>query len=133
MDEFGLKVKSKLEEYGYSILNINPTTAKDEYCIMTDNMMVFTNGFDQSLTISFNCKTEPEEAARSMMVLYEVKEVRTVFISESYYLDQRNKKYVMGEKAKKMAMKEITDMALRELAQEQIFAHILTTQKCHEC
>jgi hypothetical protein len=133
MDEFGDLVKAKLEEYGYIIYNINPTSANDEYCIMTDNMMVFTNGIEKSITVSFECKLDPEVTAQNMMVLNEVEETRTFYISESYYLDVKNKNYVMGEEAKKMATKELTDLALREMAKEQVYAHILTTQKCHEC
>jgi hypothetical protein len=133
MDEFGDLVKSKLEEYGYIIYHINPTTAKDEFCIMTDDMMVFSNGSEKSITISFNCKLEPEVVAHNMMVLNEIKETKIVYITESYYLDVQNKKYITGKEAKKMAMKEITDEALREITKQQIYSHILATQKCHEC
>lgn len=133
MDEFGKKVKAKLEQYGYIIYNINTTSATDEYCIMTDGMMIFSNGIEKSLTISFDCKSLPEDVARNMMVLNEVSETRAVYISESYYLDKKNKNYIMGEKAKKMAIKEMTDLALREMAKDQIYSHILATQKCHEC
>lgn len=133
MDDFGEKVKNKLEEYGFIIYNTNATSATDEYCIMTDGMMVFSNGVEKSLTISFHCRLAPEIVAHNMMILNEIKEVRIVYISETHFLDKENKKYVMGDEAKKMAAAEITAEAMREIAQTQLYNHILTTQKCHEC
>jgi hypothetical protein len=133
MDEFVVSVKKKLEEYGYNIYNVAYTSTKNEHCIMTDGMMIFANGDENSITISFKCNLEPETVAHNMMVLNEILETRIVYISESYYLDKKNKKYVMGEEAKKLAIKEITDLALREMAKDQIYSHILATQKCHEC
>lgn len=133
MDSFGEKVKSKLEEYGYIIYNTNSTSAKDEYCIMTDGMMVFTNGVEKSLTISFQCRLDPEIVAHNMMILNEIKAVKIVYISESHFLDKKKKQYVMGDEAKKLAAEEITAEALKEIAELQLYNHILTTQKCFEC
>lgn len=133
MDDFGEKVKKKLEEYGFIIYNINHTSAEDEYCIMTDGMMVFSNGIEQSITISFECRLPPETVAHNMMVFNEIKEIRIVYISESYYLDKKNKKYIMGEEAKRMVANDVTHEALREITKQQLYNHILATQKCHEC
>jgi len=133
MDSLGEKVKQKLHEYGYKIYNIHPTKNKDEYQFMTDKMIVFSNGSDMTITISFDSRLTPEKVAQSMMILNELKELKGVYITESYYLDKEHKVYEIGEKAEKLAIKELTDMALREMAKDQIYSHILATQKCHEC
>jgi len=133
MDEFGKLVKNKLEEYGYVIYNVRTTRPDIEFCIMSDNMMVFTDGKEKSITVSFRCNLEPEKVAQVMMVLNEIKQMTILYISESYYFDKNNKKYVVGKEAKMLVAKEITDVALREFTREQIYSHILATQKCHEC
>jgi hypothetical protein len=133
MDDFCSMVIDKLKEYGYEIYNISPTSNEKEICIMTESMMIFVNDNDKSITISFEYTLDPEKVAQNMMILNEVQEVKLVYIAESYIFDPEQKKYIVGQKAKEVANKIETDKILREYTKDQVYSHILATQKCHEC
>jgi len=133
MDDFCSMVIDKLKEYGYEIYNISPTSNEKEICIMTESMMVFVNDNDESITISFEYTLDPEKVAQNMMILNEVQEVKIVYIAESYIFDPEQKKYIIGQKAKEIANKIATEKMLREYTKDQVYSHILATQKCHEC
>jgi hypothetical protein len=100
---------------------------------MTESMMIFVNDNDKSITISFEYTLDPEKVAQNMMILNEVQEVKLVYIAESYIFDPEQKKYIVGQKAKEVANKIETDKILREYTKDQVYSHILATQKCHEC
>lgn len=133
MDDFCSMVIDKLKEYGYQIYNVSPTSNEKEICIMTESMMLFVNDNDESITISFEYTLDPEKVAQNMMILNEVQEVKLVYIAESYIFDPEQKKYTVGQKAKEVANKIATDEMLRQYTKDQVYSHILATQKCHEC
>lgn len=133
MPEFCKLIEDKLAEYNYEIYNVSQTSNEYEYCIMSESMMIFTNEGDQSITISFQCNLMPENVAERMMVLNEVQELKAVYVTESYYFDEGTKKYILGKEARKLITEKILHETLREITQEQVYSHILATQKCHEC
>lgn len=133
MDKLCKLVKEKLTEYGYEIYNLSETSHKKEFCLMTESMMIFINEEDQSLTISFECSLEPEKVGQSIMILNEIYSVRLIYISESYIFDEVNKKYIVGDDAKELAINKTKNEMLRQITQEQLYCNMLLTNKCHEC
>ena len=133
MDVFCKSVKNKLEEYNYIIYDTFQMKRKHEYRFMTEHMILFADGKEQSLSVSFQVASAPDIVAQDVMILNEINEVKAFYVTESYYFDRKNKKYVTGNKAKEMLMQDIADQAARKLAEQQLYNHILTTQKCHEC
>jgi hypothetical protein len=133
MEDFCSVVKNKLDEYGYEIYHVAETKNEDEICIMTESMMLFVNDKDKSITISFEYTLEPENVARNMMVLNEVDDIEFVYVSESFVFDPETKKYVVGNEAKKIAYKRAQVKIMKEFTKDQVYSHILATQRCHEC
>lgn len=133
MNDFCSLVKKKLDEYGYEIYHINKTPNQQEICIMTESMMVFVNENDNSITLSFEYTLDPEKVAQNMMIINEVEEINIVYISESYIFDPKQKKYIVGPEAKELAHKLATENFMRDFTTNQLYSHILATQKCHEC
>ena len=133
MEGFCDLVQDKLKEYGYEIYHIAKTSNEKEICIMTESMMVFVNDKENSITLSFEYTLDPEKVAQNMMIVNEVEEIEYVYISESYIFDPEQKKYIVGKEAKEIAQKLATDRVMKEFTKDQIFSHILATQKCHEC
>jgi hypothetical protein len=133
MDGFCETVKDKLEEYDYNLYDVSKMKRKREYRFMTDHMIIYADGKDNSLTVSFQVDSSPEIVAHDVMILNEIKGLNIVYVSESYYFDRKNKKYVTGKEANEMLLQEIANQAAIKIAKEQLYSHILTTQKCHEC
>lgn len=136
-DSFCQSVKKQLLKYTYEIYDVYPTSNVGEFCIMTNSMMIFTNEENKSITISFECMLEPQIAGRNMIILNECKEINCIYVTESYIFDSSSKSYVVGDDAKKTADKIIYDKCynqiIKEITKDQIYSHILATQKCHEC
>jgi len=133
MDRMCKLVKDKLTEYGYQIYNLSKTSNEKEFCLMTESMMIFINEEDQSLTLSFECSLEPEKVGQSIMILNEIYSVKLIYISESYIFDEDNKKYIVGDDAKKLSVMKTKNEVLRKITEEQLYCNMLLTHKCHEC
>ena len=133
MDDFCGLIRDKLNEYGYEIYHIAETRNEKETCIMTESMMVFVNEKDHSITLSFEYTLDPEKVAQNMMIINEVEDIELVYISESYIFDPEQKKYIVGNEAKEIANRIATQNFMRSYTRDQVYSHILATQKCHEC
>lgn len=133
MEDFCGQVKNKLDEYGYDIYHISETSNDNEICIMTESMMVFVDDKEKSITLSFEYTLEPEKVAQNMMILNEIEDIEYVYVSESFVFDPKTKKYVVGNEAKKIAYERAQAKIMREFTKDQVYSHILATQRCHEC
>jgi hypothetical protein len=133
MSDFCKAVEHKLNEYGYEIYKTFETSNDKEFCIMTDDIMIFVDENEKSISLSFECTSKPVEVAQSIMMLNEINEIDYIYITESYIFDHSCKEYVVGEEAEEVADKMIQAKILNDYAKDQLFSHILATQKCHEC
>ena len=84
------KVKSKLYEYGIEIYSEYPMEDK-EYCIQTEKMMVFLNEKTASICIGFMADIKPEESSNYLLILSELKTIKSIDVTESYAFDEDNK------------------------------------------
>jgi len=133
MSDFCGVVEHKLNEYGYEIYQTFETSNDKEFCIMTDDIMIFVDENEKSLSLSFECTSKPVDVAQSIMLLNEIEEIDYIYITESYIFDRNCKNYVVGEEAEKVADELMQNKILSAYTRDQLYAHILATQKCHEC
>jgi len=133
MDSICDLLKTKLNEYGYKIYQLNETSDKNQFCLMTESMMIFIDEKERSLTLSFEYTLEPEKVGQNIMIINEIDQVKFIYISESYMFDDLNKRYVVGSKAKELVFKLRKNLILREITEQQLYRNVLMTHKCHEC
>jgi len=126
-------VKNKLEQYGYEVSQLRQTSNFKEFCIMSNSMIIFVNEEDKSLTLSFECNLEPQKVGQRMTILNDIKEINSVFITESHMFDSINKNYTIGKEAKELDLKMKIYMLMKEITEQQVYREVLMTQKCHEC
>lgn len=133
MSNFCGVVEKKLNEYGYEIYQTFETSNDKEFCIMTDDIMIFVDENEKSLSLSFECTSKPVDVAQSIMMLNEIDKIDHIYIIESYIFNHSCKEYVVGEEAEKIADKLMQAKILNAYTRDQLYSHILATHKCHEC
>ena len=131
-----LKVKidaivDKLSEYGMAIYTDYPTEDQG-HCFMVRDMIIFLDEEDDSLAITFQADSKPEDVASNLMILNEIEGVTEISIMESFIYD-RNNKFVSGNEAHIIVRSALIEDAFKKVATHQAYNQILATMPCFEC
>jgi len=125
------KVAEKITEYNLTLLTDYSTEDKG-HCFMTNEMIIFTDEEDISISVAFQADQKPENVAFFTLMLSEIKEARDIFIMESFIYDNNNK-YISGADAHKLVEETIISLAFEKVAKYQMYNDILKNSKCYEC
>ncbi len=124
-------IVDKLTEYGMAIYTDYPT--KDQgHCFMVKDMIVFLDEEDDSLSITFQADSKPEDVASNLMILHEIDEVTEISIMESFIYDKNNN-FISGSEAHTIVRSSLIEDAFQKVARHQAYNEILTGMKCFEC
>jgi len=125
------KIVDKLTEYGMALYTDYPT--KDQgHCFMVRDMIIFLDEEDDSLSITFQADSKPEEVASNLMILNEIDEVSEISIMESFIYDKNNN-FVSGNEAHNIVKSSLIEDAFKKVATHQAYNEILHNMKCFEC
>lgn len=123
-------VIDKLDQYGIEIVN-NYEINKD-YAITTEEMNIFVNDDEKSVSISFYATTVPENVARYVLIIYEIDEIEDIYVMDSYIFDNKNN-MIIGEQAHTIANESLGTMAVTDFLRQQTYIETLKKAKCYTC
>ena len=132
MSDVKLDLEHKLVEYGMFLLNEYPIEEENQHVYMLEDMILFLNLYDSSISISFNVRMKPEIAAQNILILEEIKSISRVDVLDSYMVNNKNK-VVSGEAAYELLKKSDRAEILIEHLRDEQYKRILETSKCFEC
>ena len=121
----------KLTEYGMALYTDYPTEDQG-HCFMTKGMIVFLDEEDDSLSITFQADSKPEDVASSLMVLNEIDDVSDISIMESFIYDKENN-FITGSEAHNVVRSSLIEDAFKKVATHQAYNEILLTMPCFKC
>jgi len=127
------KVLEKLSEYGFGLIS-KYETEDQGYCFMTNDMIIFLDEDDNSLAVTFQADSKPEDAATRILILNEIEDISEISVMESFIYDKDNK-FISGSKAHDIVKDGIIMEAFTKLAQQQTYIEILKDKniECFEC
>ena len=99
---------------------------------MTKEMIVFLDQDDDSLAITFQADSKPEDVATNLMILNEIENVTDIAIMESFIYDKQNK-FISGNEAHEIVKASLIEDAFRKVATHQAYNQILMNVKCFDC
>jgi len=123
-------VRKKLDEYGIEIYSEYPM--EKEYCIHTDQMMVFINEDEKNICLSFRADLKPEESSNYVLILSEIGNLAAIDVAESYAFDNENN-FITGDNAFNFVREYLISEAVSECVRQQTYNDILRTTKCFNC
>jgi len=132
LSDVKLDLEHKLVEYGMFLLNEYPIEEENQHVYMLEDMILFLNLYDSSISISFNVRMKPEIAAQNILILEEIKSISRVDVLDSYMVNNKNK-VVSGEAAYELLKKSDRAEILIEHLRDEQYKRILETSKCFEC
>ena len=132
MSDVKLDLEHKLVGYGMFLLNEYPIEEENQHVYMLEDMILFLNLYDSSISISFNVRMKPEIAAQNILILEEIKSISRVDVLDSYMVNNKNK-VVSGEAAYELLEKSNRAEVLIEHLRDEQYRRILETSKCFEC
>jgi len=125
------EVVKKFKQYGMNLFTDYPTT-DSEHCFMVENMIVYLDKEDNTIAVSFHASAKPEEVATSIMILNKIKDLKDIFVMDSFVYDI-NEKFLSGDAAHKLVKKSIEHEALKEFTKNQAYIEVLSKAKCFDC
>jgi len=124
-------IVDKLTEYGMALYTDYPT--KDQgHCFMVKDMIIFLDEEDDSISITFQADSKPEDVASNLMILHEIDGVAEISIMESFIYDKNNN-FISGSEAHTIVRSSLIEDAFQKVARHQAYNEILTGMKCFEC
>jgi len=124
-------VIDKLTEYGMALYN-DYATEDQGHCFMTEKMIIFLDEEDDSISITFQSDTKPEDVASNILILKEIENVSEFFVMESFIYD-KNQNFVSGSKAHNIVRETLLESAFKKVAEQQTYNEILKQVKGFEC
>ena len=124
-------IVDKLTEYGMGLLTDYPTQDKG-HCFMTKDMMIFLDKDDDSVAITFQADSKPEDVASNLMIVNEIDGISDIAIMESFIYDKDNK-FISGNEAHELVQASLIEAAFRTVATQQAYNQILMTVKGFDC
>lgn len=124
-------VIDKLTEYGMALYSDYPTEDQG-HCFITKDMILFLDEEDDSLAITFQADTKPEDVASNVLALNELKKVSDISIMESFIYDKENK-FISGNEAHELVKNTIVETAFQKIAKQQAYSALLQNVQCFEC
>jgi len=125
------QVTKKLDEYGLYIINDYPVETESDHVFHLEEMIMFVNEKEKSVSITFKATTRPERAASLALILNQIKDV-VLHIMEPFMFTNTNE-FVSGEKAYQLIQDGDKQKIAQECQKQQFFAEILERANCHEC
>lgn len=122
------KIKNKLEEFGIEIYR--DYTYEDEEILVADNLTITCNQND--VFVNFKVSTNPSFSARVILILVELKGIKSFYIGEEYIFDNEGK-FIDGEEAYKYHYNMLKKMAIHEFMEEQSQLYLLNRAKSYNC
>lgn len=125
------QIVEKLSEYGMALYTDYPT--KDQgHCFMTKGMVLFLDEEDDSIAITFQADSKPEDVASNLMILSEIENVSDISIMESFIYDKNNK-FVTGNEAHNIVRNSLIEEAFKKVATHQAYNEILMRMPSYNC
>jgi len=121
----------KLSEYGMALYTDYPTEDKG-HCFMTKGMILFLDEEDDSLSVTFQADSKPEDVASNILILNEIEDVTDISIMESFIYDKNND-FITGNEAHRVVRNILIEDAFRKVATHQAYNEILLNMPAHEC
>jgi len=121
----------KLTEYGMALYTDYPTQDQG-HCFMTKNMLIFLDQEDDSLAITFQADSKPEDVASNLLIVNEIDGITDIAIMESFIYDKDNK-FISGNEAHHLVKAAWVEEAFRKVATQQAYNEILMTVKGFDC
>ena len=125
------KVTQKLDEYGIDIYNEYQIDGEEDYVFYAENMIVFVNDSENSISVTFKVTTKPERAATLALILNQIKE-SSMHIMEPFIFNDKNE-FLSGEEAYKLLNTFNKSRFVEEVNRQQLYADILDKAECYEC
>lgn len=127
-------VVDKMIEYGMIIFRDYPIEEKDvrQHVFICEDMVLFLDHNDVSLSVSFHASLKPEEVARNALILNEIEDFDQLFIMESYIINNDNE-LICGDEAFKLWRESEEAKYLRGFLKNRQYEEILRTSKCFIC
>ncbi len=125
------KIVDKLTEYGLGLHN-DYQTEDQGHCFMAKGMIIFLDNDDDSLAVTFQADSKPEDVAANLLILHEIDEITDISVMESFIYDKDNK-FISGNEAHEIVKGNIVLNAFQKVAKHQAYAEILRSAKGYEC
>lgn len=125
------QVTQKLDEFGLYILDEHALESESDYVFYLEEMIVFINEADNSISVTFKATTRPERSATLALILNQIKEV-DMHVMEPFMFNSKNE-FLSGEKAYEEIKSFYSERFSQELQKQQFYSDILERADCHEC
>jgi len=130
MDKFIDHICNKLNENNISVFKALFKKKDSKYYVMADKVLIVTDE-SKVITICFSVTSTPEYAARVVLALKSIRNVK-IEIGESFIYNEKGE-YFGGEDAYKLMEKVKKDKILADFISEQMKKHILINEDCYNC
>lgn len=125
------QVTQKLDQFGIGINNDYEVEKKSEHVFYTDEMILFVNDGDSSISVTFKATTKPERSATLALILNQVDDA-AIHIMEGFIFNEDNQ-FLSGEKAYNLIERYDKTKLIEEYHKQRIYQEILESEHCHEC
>lgn len=124
-------IVDKLTEYGMALYTDYPT--KDQgHCFMVRDMIIFLDEEDDTISITFQADSKPEDVGSNLMILHEIEGVAEITVMESFIYDKNNN-FISGSEAHNVVRSSLIEDAFKKVAKHQAYNEILLGVECFEC
>jgi len=124
-------VIKKLSEYGFGLFTDYPTEDQG-HCFITTGMMIFLDEEDDSIAVTFQADSKPEDVASSLLMINEIENITELSVMESFIYDKNNK-FISGSEAHDIVKGDIILRAFKELAKQETYTEILKNVEGYNC
>ena len=124
-------VINKLNEYGLGLFS-DYKTEDQGHCFISKGMIIFLDEEDDSLAVTFQADSKPEDVANHLLILNEIEDLSEISVMESFIYDKDNK-FISGEKAHEIVKNDIILKVFREVSKQQTYNEILKSVECFNC
>ena len=127
-------IVEKMSEYGMIIFRDYSIKEDDtdQHVFICEDMVLFLDNKDGSLSVSFHASSKPEVVARNSLILNEMEDFDEFYIMESYVINNDNK-FICGDEAFKLLKQSEEAEVLKGFIIEREYEKILKNAKCFYC
>jgi len=131
-----MKVKAqhvidKLSEYGLPLFTDYPTEDQG-HCFISEQMILFLDEEDDSISVTFQADCKPEDSASKMLIISEIEDITDVSVMESFIYDKDNN-FITGKEAHQLIRDTLLMDAFKKVAKQHSYAYILDNMECFNC
>jgi hypothetical protein len=127
-------IVDKMIEYGMIIFRDYPIVEENasQHVFICEDMVLFLDHNDGSLSVSFHAGSKPEEVSRNTLILHEIEEFNDLYIMESYVIGNNNE-FICGEDAFKLVRESEEAKITKRVVEKMQYENILIKSKCYHC